>query len=109
MLPFAGPKGSALSMLADILGGVLAGSAFAGDIRDMNTDFTAPSGVGHFFLAMKIEAFMPVAEFATRIPTTENLAIAIWQRLESKLKVAKLHRVRVYELPDLFVDFYGEP
>src|SRR5579883_3442286 len=49
-----------------------------------------------------------VPEFAARIPTTENLAIAIWDRLESKLKVAKLHRVRLYEMPDLFVDFYGE-
>ena len=50
-----------------------------------------------------------VPEFRDRIPTTENLAIAIWQRLEPKLKVAELHRVRVYETPDLFVDFYGEP
>ncbi len=50
-----------------------------------------------------------VPEFATQIPTTENLAIAIWNRLQSKLKAAQLHRVRVYELPDLFVDFYGEP
>ena len=50
-----------------------------------------------------------VPEFASTIPTTENLAIAIWRRLEPKLKVAKLHRVRVYEMPDLFVDFYGEP
>jgi 6-pyruvoyltetrahydropterin/6-carboxytetrahydropterin synthase len=49
-----------------------------------------------------------VPEFATQIPTTENLAIAIWNRLTSKLKVAKLHRVRVYEMPDLFVDYYGE-
>lgn len=49
-----------------------------------------------------------VPEFLTRIPTTENLAIAIWQRLEPKLRNAKLHRVRVYETPDLFVDFYGE-
>ena len=49
-----------------------------------------------------------VAEFATQIPTTENLAIAIWKRLEAKLKIARLHRVRVYETPDLFVDFYGE-
>jgi 6-pyruvoyltetrahydropterin/6-carboxytetrahydropterin synthase len=49
-----------------------------------------------------------VPEFARRIPTTENIAIAIWQRLESKLNVARLHRVRLYELPDLFVDFYGE-
>jgi 6-pyruvoyltetrahydropterin/6-carboxytetrahydropterin synthase len=49
-----------------------------------------------------------VPEFATRIPTTENLAIAVWQRLVSKLEKAQLHRVRVYETPDLFVDFYGE-
>jgi 6-pyruvoyltetrahydropterin/6-carboxytetrahydropterin synthase len=49
-----------------------------------------------------------VPEFFSRIPTTENLAIAIWQRLEPKLQAAQLHRVRVYETPDLFVDFYGE-
>jgi L-2-hydroxycarboxylate dehydrogenase (NAD+) len=67
MLPFAGPKGSALSMLADILGGVLSGAEFAGDIRDMNTDFEAPQGLGHFFLAMKIDAFLPAAEFGRRM------------------------------------------
>jgi 6-pyruvoyltetrahydropterin/6-carboxytetrahydropterin synthase len=49
-----------------------------------------------------------VPEFFTMIPTTENLAIAIWQRLAPKLNAAQLHRVRVYETPDLFVDFYGE-
>ncbi len=49
-----------------------------------------------------------VPEFAAKIPTTENIAIAIWQRLNEKLSVAKLHRVRLYEMPDLFVDFYGE-
>ena len=49
-----------------------------------------------------------VPEFFTKIPTTENLAIAIWQRLAPKLNAAQLHRVRVYETPNLFVDFYGE-
>ena len=49
-----------------------------------------------------------VPEFIIRIPTTENLAIVIWQRLAPKLNAAQLHRVRVYETPDLFVDFYGE-
>ncbi len=49
-----------------------------------------------------------VPEFATLIPTTENLAIVIWQRLAPKLKVAQLHRVRIYETPDLFADFYGQ-
>jgi 6-pyruvoyltetrahydropterin/6-carboxytetrahydropterin synthase len=49
-----------------------------------------------------------VPEFLHQIPTTENIAIAIWQRLATKLEHATLHRVRVYETPDLFVDFYGE-
>ncbi len=51
---------------------------------------------------------LDVPEFATRIPTTENIAIAIWDRLEGKVPRASLHRVRVYELPDLFADYYGE-
>ena len=49
-----------------------------------------------------------VPEFAQAIPTTENLAISIWERLKAKLKLAELHRIRVYETPDLFVDYYGE-
>jgi 6-pyruvoyltetrahydropterin/6-carboxytetrahydropterin synthase len=48
-------------------------------------------------------------EFATAQPTTENIAIAVWKRLDGKIRGAKLHRVRVYELPDLFADYYGEP
>jgi 6-pyruvoyltetrahydropterin/6-carboxytetrahydropterin synthase len=49
-----------------------------------------------------------IAEFQNHIPTTENLAVSIWNRLQPRLNLAKLHRVRVYETPDLFVDYYGE-
>jgi len=51
-----------------------------------------------------------VPEFAKEIPTSENIAISIWRRVEPKLKSlgATIHRVRLYETPDLFVDFYGE-
>ena len=49
-----------------------------------------------------------IAEFSKQIPTTENLAIYVWQRLAPRLRVAQLHRVRVYETVDLFVDYYGE-
>jgi len=51
---------------------------------------------------------LEVPEFSTQIPTTENVAIAIWNRLAPKLTVAQIHRVRIYETIDLFVDFYGE-
>ena len=49
-----------------------------------------------------------ITEFQDRIPTTENLAVSIWNRIKPKLALAALHRVRVYETPDLFVDYYGE-
>lgn len=49
-----------------------------------------------------------IPDFAKVIPTTENIAIAIWQRLQEKLNVARLHRVRLHETHDLFVDYYGE-
>ncbi len=49
-----------------------------------------------------------VPEFKALQPTTENVAIAIWRRLSGKIPNAELHRVRVYEMPDLFADFYGE-
>lgn len=50
-----------------------------------------------------------VPEFAKSIPTTENIAIAAWNRLEGKIPGATLHRIRVYEMPDLFADYCGEP
>jgi 6-pyruvoyltetrahydropterin/6-carboxytetrahydropterin synthase len=55
----------------------------------------------HRFLNKEVPAF------ATKIPTTENIAVEIWQRLAPKLTVGKLHRIRLYETPDLFVDYYG--
>ena len=33
-----------------------------------------------------------VADFKDQIPTTENLAIRIWRRLEPKLNLAEMHR-----------------
>ena len=49
-------------------------------------------------------------EFARTIPTTENIAIAAWKRLEPAMAAgsAKLDRVRVYETPEIFAEYRGE-
>jgi 6-pyruvoyltetrahydropterin/6-carboxytetrahydropterin synthase len=51
-------------------------------------------------------------EFKNEIPTTENIAIAAWQRLEPAIanggQKAKLSRVRVYETPEIFAEYRGE-
>ncbi len=51
---------------------------------------------------------LEVPEFRDKVPTTENIAIAIWERLEGKIPEARLRRVRVYEMADLFADYLGE-
>jgi 6-pyruvoyltetrahydropterin/6-carboxytetrahydropterin synthase len=79
-------------------------SGFVLDLRKLKETMTREvlEALDHRFLNKE------VPEFFTKIPTTENLAIVIWQRLAPKLQAAQLHRVRVYETPALFVDFYGE-
>lgn len=47
------------------------------------------------------------ALFRGRVPTTENLAIAIWELLAPKLGSERLWRIRVWEDPTLYADYYG--
>lgn len=42
-----------------------------------------------------------------RIPTAENVAISIWERLEEHIAGGLLHRVRLFENERNFVDYYG--
>ena len=54
---------------------------------------------------------LEVPEFASAIPTTENIAIAAWRRLEPSIAAttgARLSRIRVYETPDIFAEYRGE-
>jgi 6-pyruvoyltetrahydropterin/6-carboxytetrahydropterin synthase len=56
---------------------------------------------------------MEVPEFAAgkMIPTTENIAIAAWNRLETIVNTAggaRLTAVRIYETPEIFAEYRGE-
>ena len=56
---------------------------------------------------------LEVEEFRDRglIPTTENIAIAAWNRLEPAILAAggaRLSCIRVYETPEIFAEYMGE-
>jgi 6-pyruvoyltetrahydropterin/6-carboxytetrahydropterin synthase len=54
---------------------------------------------------------MEAPEFAAVMPTTENIAIAAWKRLEPSVTAAggaRLSRIRVYETPEIFAEYRGE-
>lgn len=67
VLPIGGPKGSALSMLMDILGGVFSGAAFGGEVGDQYKEFSRPQDVGHFIMALDPGLFVGEAAFAERM------------------------------------------
>jgi 6-pyruvoyltetrahydropterin/6-carboxytetrahydropterin synthase len=68
----------------------------------LNRQVVAP--YDHRFLNYEVPPFDRV------VPTTENIARDIWQRLEPHLcnEKSKLYSVRVYETPDLYVDYFGD-
>jgi 6-pyruvoyltetrahydropterin/6-carboxytetrahydropterin synthase len=64
----------------------------------------------HRHLNLEVPEFA-ATETAAVIPTTENLAIAAWKRLEPAMQGAggaRLSRVRIYETPEIFAEFRGE-
>ena len=59
---FSGYKGHGLALLVDIFSGVLSGSAYGTGVgKEKNPN------VGHFFMAIDIENFMPLSEFKKRM------------------------------------------
>ncbi len=45
--------------------------------------------------------------FKNKQPSSENMVVFIWQRIENKIKKAKLHRIRLIETPTIKTDYYG--
>lgn len=66
VLPFGGPKGSALSFIIDIACGVLTGAAFASHLNTLE-DLSSVQNVGHVLAAMRTDLFLTDDEFRKRM------------------------------------------
>lgn len=66
ILPIGGHKGYGISLMMDVLSGVLTGSAFGSAVHGPY-QAEKRGGTGHFVLALNVEAFMPLAEFTGRM------------------------------------------
>lgn len=71
MLPAAGPKGSGLAIMLDVLTGVLTGARFGLGVPRMYED-PEPQQLGHIFAAINIEAMMSLGEFLARMSEKER-------------------------------------
>lgn len=67
VLPVGGPKGYGISMLIDILSGVLTGAGFGKYVNNMYENWEQPQNVGHLFIAIDIGRFIPLPRFCERM------------------------------------------
>jgi LDH2 family malate/lactate/ureidoglycolate dehydrogenase len=65
--PFGGYKGYGLSLLIDILTGVLSGGGFSTHVRTLYKEIESPAQIAHTCAALRVEAFMPLDEFYLRM------------------------------------------
>lgn len=66
LLPIAGYKGYGLSLVVDVLAGMLAGSAYAGEVKPLS-DMDADSNNGHLFVVIDTKRFVSTEELNERV------------------------------------------
>lgn len=93
-----GYKGYGLSLLVDIFSGILSGSSFGKDVGHAKDGL--PADVGHFFAAIRIDAFRPLEEFKQDMD-------ALLDQLKNAPKAVGQERIYIhgekeFELYDLY-------
>ena len=65
--PFGGYKGYGLSLLIDVLTGVLVGGGFSTHVQTLYQNLDQPSNVAQTCAALRVDSFMPLAAFQERV------------------------------------------
>lgn len=71
LVPIGGVKGATLSLIIDILCGVLTDNSLTGEVKNIN-DMSGPSNTGHMFVAININNFVDAEHFKNNIDTIIN-------------------------------------
>lgn len=67
VLPFAGPKGSAIAMMIELLTGVMGGDRWARDVDDLYSENSGVAGTSHCVAAIDIDAIIGRDEFEANL------------------------------------------
>lgn len=69
LLPAAGAKGFGLALMVEILSGLLSGAAIGQEVGSLFNTWDRPVNIGHLFIAIQIDHFMPRRIFLERLQT----------------------------------------
>jgi LDH2 family malate/lactate/ureidoglycolate dehydrogenase len=86
LLPFGGARGYCLSLLVEILTGVLTNSLMSFQIPTMHEQTQSNSNIGHFFFVIDIARLMPLKEYYQRM----EMLIAEIKKSKLQMDVAEI-------------------
>ena len=66
VFPFGGAKGAALTLMLELMASVLTGAEYSTGVGDLG-ELPRPQRVGHLFLAMRVDYFLPPDQFHSRV------------------------------------------
>ena len=72
LVPIGGVKGSALSLIVDLICGVMTDTGLTGNVKNI-TDMSGPSDTGHAFIAINIADFIDFDLFAANVDAVVDI------------------------------------
>lgn len=121
LVPIGGVKGSGLSLIIDLLTGVLTGTSLTGEVKNI-TDMSGPSKTSHVFIAINISSFMEpevyknnvdtVIEKIKSLPSKGDNQIFMAGEIEQNITEKRIKdgipiEIEVVETLNLLADKYG--
>ncbi len=113
LLPIGGYKGFGLSMMVDVLAGMLTGAAFGGTVRQLS-DASAPSSSGNLFIFLDPTKFLGEEVYKKRLDQLVDNTRACssvgdvylpgdsyTEKLRDKLQAVNLPEIQIKEINDL--------
>lgn len=95
MVPIGGPKGYGLSLVIDMLAGLLTGAAFAGQVKPLNHP-DQRSDYGHWMMALDPEFFLDRQSYASRVSTIVDAVHAASAPTRVWLPGERAHEARLH-------------
>lgn len=111
ILPIGDYKGYGITLMIDILSGVLTGAAFGNQVPGVEEDGRRNNG--HLFISLDVESFMDITEFKNRIDELTNIVKSA-PKINERTKIllpgeiewnTKLNQQNTVKLPERIFNF----
>jgi LDH2 family malate/lactate/ureidoglycolate dehydrogenase len=87
LVPIGGVKGSGLSLVVDLLTGILTGTSMTGEVKNI-TDMSGPSKTSHVFIAINISSFIDVETYKNNVDSVINSIKALPPKGDNQIFMA---------------------